>query len=149
IHQKLYQSDNLSAIDMPDYIRELVDYLQASSDMGTFIRFHFAVERIQLALSHVMPIGLILNEAITNAFKYAFPGKKEGNIYISFAYVNGGNRILLRIKDDGAGLPAGFDSNRQVSMGVNLMRGLSEDIDGEFMMRSEEGTVVTVSFVYN
>ena len=149
IHQKLYQSENLSAIDMPDYIHELVDYLQVSSDTGASIRFHFQIDRIQLALSHVIPIGLILNEAITNVFKYAFPGKKDGNIYILFACANEGKLIALTVKDDGIGLPAGFDSNSHLSMGTNLMRGLSEDIDGYFSMQNDNGTVVSVSFIYN
>ena len=149
IHQKLYQSESLSSIDMPDYIHELVDFLKDSFDQSASIRFHLQADRIQLALSHIIPIGLILTEAITNAFKYAFPNKKEGNIYISFTCINGGKRIDLTVKDDGIGLPAGFSSNRQSSMGINLMKGLSGDIDGSFTMQSNKGTIVTVSFIYN
>jgi len=148
IHQKLYQSENLSAIDMPDYIHELVDYLQGSFDKSASIRFHFQIDRIKLALSHVIPIGLILNEAITNAFKYAFPNKKQGNIYISFTRTTN-NRMVLSVMDDGAGLPPGFNSNRQSSMGLNLMKGLSDDIDGNFTIENNNGTIVAVSFIYN
>ena len=148
IHQKLYQSENLSAIDMPDYIHELVDYLQGSFDKSASIRFHFQIDRIKLALSHVIPIGLILNEAITNAFKYAFPNKKQGNIYISFTRTTN-NRMVLSVMDDGAGLPPGFNSNRQSSMGLNLMKGLSDDIDGSFTIENNNGTIVAVSFIYN
>lgn len=149
IHQKLYQSENLSAIDMPGYIHELADYLQESFDKGAATRFHFQVDRIQLALSHVIPVGLILNEAITNVFKHAFPNKKEGNIYISFTQAPDDNRIVLTVRDDGAGLPAGFNSNSQSSMGLNLMKGLSADIDGRFIIESNNGTIVTVNFIYN
>ncbi|MBS1565067.1 MAG: hypothetical protein JST39_11800 [Bacteroidetes bacterium] len=149
IHQKLYQSENLSAIDMPDYIHELVDYLRDSFDKGAAVRFHLQLDRIQLALSHVIPVGLILNEAITNVFKYAFPGNKEGNIYISFRYINDGNKIELIVKDDGVGLPAGFNGSSRATMGVNLMKGLSEDIDGSFTMQNSNGAIVTVTFAYN
>ena len=149
IHQKLYQSENLSAIDIPGYIHELVDYLKDSLDSGRSIRFHLQIDRISLGLSYVVPIGLILNESITNVIKYAFPNNRQGNIYISFTQISNENRFLLAVRDDGIGLPAGFDSTRQVSMGMNLMKGLSEDIDGVFAIQSNNGTVVTVSFKYN
>jgi len=89
-----------------------------------------------------------LNEAITNAFKYAFPNKKQGNIYISFTRTTN-NRMVLSVMDDGAGLPPGFNSNRQSSMGLNLMKGLSDDIDGSFTIENNNGTIVAVSFIYN
>jgi len=147
IHQKLYQSESLSSIDMPGYIHELVDYLKESFDKSDAVRFHFQLHRISLVLSHVIPIGLILNEAITNAFKYAFTGQREGNIYLSFLR-NAGN-IVLMVRDDGAGLPPGFDYKNSSSMGLNLMKGLSDDIDGSFTIQNNNGTVVTVSFAYN
>lgn len=148
IHQKLYQSESLSSIDMPGYIHELVDYLKESFDKSDAVQFHFQVQRISLELSHIIPIGLILNEAITNVFKYAFPGKKEGNIYLSFL-CTAGNIVVLTVKDDGVGLPTGFDNKCRSSMGLNLMKGLSEDIDGCFTIQSNNGTIVTVSFAYN
>lgn len=148
IHQKLYQSESLSSIDMPGYIHELVDNLKESFDKSDRVQFHFQVHRISMELSHVIPIGLILNEAITNVFKYAFPGKKQGNIYLSFLHT-AGNKIVLTIKDDGVGLPAGFERRQVSSMGLNLMKGLTGDIDGCFTIQSNNGTVVTVSFAYN
>jgi len=149
VHQKLYQSENLSSIDMPGYIHELVDYLKGSFDKSASIRFHFQVDRINLDLSHVIPVGLILNEAVTNVFKYAFPDGREGNIHISFTQSVHDKRIVLSVTDDGIGLPAGFNSNLQRSMGLNLMKGLSEDIDGSFTIHSNNGTVLTISFLYN
>lgn len=148
IHQKLYQSESLSSIDMPGYIHELVDNLKESFDKSDCVQFHFQVHRISLELSHVIPIGLILNEAITNVFKYAFQGKKEGNIYLSFLHI-AGNKIVLTIKDDGVGLPEGFERSQVSSMGLNLMKGLTGDIDGCFTIQSNNGTVVTVSFAYS
>ncbi len=73
IHQRLYQTENLSAINMPHYIYELVDYLRDSFGTRNRIHFNLQIEPIELNLTHCIPIGLILNEAITNAFKYAFP----------------------------------------------------------------------------
>ena len=149
IHQKLYQSENLSAIDMPGYIHELVDYLKDSFDNGRSIKFHLQIDRISLGLPYVVPIGLILNESITNVIKYAFPNNRQGNIYISFTQSSNENRIVLAVRDDGIGLPPGFNSTNQASMGMNLMKGLCEDIDGTFAIQSDNGTAITVSFMYN
>lgn len=149
LHLKLFQSESLSTIDIREYIYELVDSLKESFDQSASIQFHLEVERMHLELPHVMPVGLILNEAITNVFKHAFPGKGQGNIYISLVYDSGCSGIVLTIADDGAGLPADFSYNNRSTMGLNLMKGLSDDIDGHFTMESNNGTTVRVSFIYS
>lgn len=147
IHQKLYQSNNLSAINMPDYIHELVDFLSDSFNANNRIRFNLEIEPIELDLAHCIPLGLILNEAITNSFKYAFPDNTKGIIFISFK--RSANEILLTIKDNGTGLPAVFDIEKSNSMGMNLMRGLSDEIGAQLTISSENGTHISVSFVYD
>lgn len=147
IHQKLYQSDNLSAINMPAYIHELVDYLRDSLDSSKMIGFKLEIEPLELDLSHCIPLGLILNEAITNSIKYAFPGNGEGTIYISLAYTSD-EHLLLIIQDNGVGLPGTFDIHTKGSMGMNLMQGLSEDIGGEFSISNQNGTIIHIDFDY-
>ncbi|MEP7107989.1 MAG: histidine kinase dimerization/phosphoacceptor domain -containing protein [Ferruginibacter sp.] len=148
IHRKLYQSNNLSAINMPDYIHELIDFLSDSFNTSNQVRFNLDIEPIQLDLEHCIPLGLILNEAITNSFKYAFPGNAAGIISISFKHESV-NYLLLTIMDNGTGLPTTFDINKSDSMGMNLMRGLSKEIGAKFTIRSENGTHVAVSFAYD
>ena len=148
IHQKLYQTENMSAINMADYIHELVDYLRDSFTINRQIRFNMQIEQIGLDLSHCIPLGLILNEAITNSFKYAFPGDQEGIILIAFKYT-AANHLLLTIKDNGIGLPAAFNMEKADSMGMNLMRGLSEEIGAKISISTENGTRIAVSFVYD
>ncbi|SEW45536.1 Two-component sensor histidine kinase, contains HisKA and HATPase domains [Chitinophaga sp. YR573] len=145
IHQKLYQSDNLSAINIPDYIHELVDYLRDSFNIRQAIQFKLYIDRIELDLSHCIPLGLILNEAITNAIKYAFPDSREGIITISLSQVSE-HKILLTITDNGVGLPAAFDIHARNSMGMNLMQGLSEDMDGDFNIFNHDGTSISIAF---
>lgn len=149
IHLKLFQSENLLSVDVREYIYELVDSLKESFDQSAAIQFHVQADRMHLELSHVMPVGLILNEAITNVFKHAFPDKKPGNVYISFVCNDADKSMVLTVRDDGTGLPADFGNNSQPSMGLNLMRGLSADIDGHFTMESDNGTIVRLSFIYN
>uniref|UniRef100_UPI0035BBEA82 histidine kinase dimerization/phosphoacceptor domain -containing protein n=1 Tax=Mucilaginibacter sp. TaxID=1882438 RepID=UPI0035BBEA82 len=150
IHQKLYQSENLSDIHMAAYIHELVDYLKSATNTGKRILFHFQLDPIDLDVYHAIPIGLILNETITNAIKYAFPVNRNGTIHISFtANDDNENNILLVVTDDGIGLPAGFSSARNNTMGMNLMQGLARDIDGHFTIESNRGTSVKIAFTYH
>jgi len=148
IHQKLYQSDNLSAINMTDYIYELVNYLRDSFNIRKSIQFKLQIDPIDLDLSHCVPVGLIMNEAITNAIKYAFPGSLEGEIEISFRRISGAH-LLLIIRDNGIGLPSHFDMDNPSSMGMRLMKGLSDDIEGKFEINNHNGTEIMLNFKYN
>jgi two-component sensor histidine kinase/tetratricopeptide (TPR) repeat protein len=145
IHQRLYQTENLSAINMPDYIHELVDFLSDSFNTDNRIRFKLKTEPIELDLSQCIPLGLILNETITNAFKYAFPNGREGVISISLEAVSS-NHLLLTIEDNGIGLPAGFSQTKQNSMGINLIKGLSAELGAEFILAGQNGTKISISF---
>lgn len=146
IHQKLYQSENVAAIDMAFYIHELVEYLRDSFNTKHRIRFEMNVEPVELDIAQAVPLGLILNEAITNAIKYAFPENKNGVITISMKRETS-DHFSLTISDNGAGLPPDFDSERADSLGMSLMQGLSEDIGARFGIRGDNGTVITIQFV--
>jgi two-component sensor histidine kinase len=148
LHQKLFYSESLSVVEMWAYIHELVGYLEHSFGTQQTVRFNLDIDNLLLGLSHALPIGLILNEAITNAIKYAFPDKKAGTITVRLKQ-GSANQCFLLIADNGKGLPADFDSRQSHSMGMNLMRGLSEDMNGRFSIRQHEGTEITVSFVYD
>jgi two-component sensor histidine kinase len=146
LHQKLFNSESLSNVEMQEYIYELVDHLEHSFGTQQKIKFYLDINSLRLGLSHALPIGLILNEAITNAIKYAFPGGQEGTINIQLKQQSG-NQCLLLIADTGKGLPADFNSQQSHSMGMSLMQGLSEDINGVFLISNNNGTEIRISFV--
>lgn len=146
VHQKLYQSDNLSAINMADYIHELIDCLKNSFRTGNAIRFNLQIDPVKLNIVHCIPLGLILNEAVTNAIKHAFPDKQEGMIDVSLKRRSRDHFILL-IKDNGRGLPATFDSLSSSSMGMKLMRGLSGDLDTTLQVNNNKGTEIRIDFI--
>ena len=102
IHQKLYNSENISTINMPNYIKELVEYLRDSFSLGQRIRFEVKIDPLELDVAHAVPLGLILNEAITNSIKYAFPEDRTGMIYITLETI-AENQYLLTISDNGIG----------------------------------------------
>ncbi len=144
IHKKLYQSDNVGLIFMPHYIHELVDYLADCFDTERRVRFLQEISPIHLDVSQAVPLGLIMNEAITNAIKYAFPGG-EGEIRITLAPLDD-DEFALTIGDNGVGLPDDFDPSASRSLGMSLMEGLSSDLGGRFSIRKQAGTEVQVLF---
>jgi two-component sensor histidine kinase len=148
IHEKLFQSGDLSTVEMSRYMRELADYLKHSFNTGQRIVFKLDAEELELKLSHSLPIGLILNEAITNAIKYAFPENGGGIISVSLRHKEG-PQYQLTIADNGKGLPESFDFKKSNSMGMNLMEGLSEDMQGSFSIKNDNGTTITVLFLYD
>lgn len=106
------------------------------------------IEDIDMDVSQAVPLGLILNEAITNSIKYAFPDKQEGKISISLLNSTD-DYFILKIADNGTGLPPDFDSRKSNSLGMRLMLGLSGDLEGTFTIQNENGTAVSVEFEYN
>lgn len=145
IHQKLYQTDNLATIDMSWYIRELSAYMKESFPTAATISFHLEISPLELDVAQAVPLGLILNEAVSNAIKYAFKGRSEGRIDISLENI-AGQQWRLCIFDNGTGLPATFDLEATTSLGMNLMRGLSDQLDATFTVESKEGTIITIVF---
>jgi two-component sensor histidine kinase len=147
IHQKLYQSDTLSTIHMPEYIYELVEYLRESYAIRENVGFSLQIDNIELNHASAITLGLILNEAITNAIKYAFGRSKNGKISISLSHISD-TQLLLSIADNGRGLPTEFDSKVGASMGMELLRGMTDDLGGSFSIETNNGTQIKVIFEY-
>ena len=145
IHQKLYQSDSFSLIEMQPYIYELVEYYKESLDIAPRIQFSLEIEKHSLDVSQAVPIGLILNEAISNAAKYAFNKRTNGEIKITFLTGLSG-QFVLKITDDGVGIPENIDADSQKTFGLNLMKGLSNQLDGVFRLENAQGVKITVTF---
>jgi two-component sensor histidine kinase len=148
IHEKLYQTENLTSIEISPYIHELVRYLQDSVDPGTHIAFYLDIEPLEMNISHAIPLGLILNEAITNSIKYAFPGSGHGEITVSLEQY-APNDFTLTIADNGIGLGPDFNKNRSGSLGLTLIRGLCDDIGGRLNIGGDGGTVISIDFSYS
>lgn len=144
IHQKLYQTENLSSINMSWYITELAQYLKDSFDNDDNIKFKLSLSSIDLDVAQAVPLGLILNEAISNSIKYAFPDSKG---IINVLFEERENKYLLRIADNGSGLPDDFAAVERDSLGMNLMMGLAEQLDGTFNITSDNGVIITINFI--
>jgi len=145
IHQKLYLSGNISTISMPEYIEELLSYLHESFDTGSRIVFQQTIAPIDLDVSQAIPLGLIINECIVNAIKYAFPGDRKGIVSINLQSIDE-DHALLNISDNGVGLPVDFDVMKPNSLGLKLVQGLTKQLNGNVNIISENGLSVIIRF---
>jgi two-component sensor histidine kinase len=147
IHEKLYQSRNLAEIDFGDYLRELTTQLLRSFGIGAHgVHLNVNASRVLLAVDRAIPCGIIVNELVTNALKYAFPDGREGHIDLELLPFDD-NRIRLTVRDDGVGFPAQIDVQTSESLGLTLVRMLAEQIQGTLVMQPHEpGTEFIMTF---
>ncbi|HVU95254.1 MAG TPA: histidine kinase dimerization/phosphoacceptor domain -containing protein [Puia sp.] len=141
VHKKLYQEgQDMTTIDMQEYVRELVGFLRESLAARHKIAFDLDIQQLVLDASQCIPLGLILNEAITNAIKYAFPGGSGGSPTICISLKEAPEScITLQIADNGVGLPAGFDAAGSKSLGLQLIHTLSLQLEGELVIANLPG----------
>jgi two-component sensor histidine kinase len=145
IHQKLYQAEGIARIPIADYIQEVVAYLQESYELPQPIGFDVQVEPIELDVIQAVPLGLIINEAITNSLKYAFPGGRTGRVSLGFLRLDKAS-YQLTIRDDGVGLPPDFDPSRSQSLGMTLIEGFSDQLGGQLSLISQGGLTIQLTF---
>jgi hypothetical protein len=146
VHEKLYRSDNLARIDFAQYIPDLVlhlfDTYNISSDT---VALKSDIDGIFLVIDTAIPCGLIVNELVSNSLKYAFPDKRQGEIKISF-YANSDATLTLIVRDNGIGLPPDFDLENPQSLGLTLVQGLVEQLEGTFEVDRCGGTEFRIIF---
>ncbi len=145
IHERLYQSTDLKRIDFGDYIRTLSNDLYNTYVMDkTLISLNVAVGDIMLDIDISIPLGLIINELVTNCLKHAFSAGKSGEINIKFQTLD--NKYQLEINDDGIGFPEYIDYKNTDSLGLRLVTSLTEQIDGEIELKNISGTSFKITF---
>lgn len=145
IHEMLYRSEDFASIDFDAYIKTL-----ASSLFGLYavsperVRLTIEVEEAGFGLDSAVPCGLIMNELLTNALKYAFPGERSGEVAVAIHY-NGG-RVEISVSDNGVGFPEGLDFRKTETLGLQLVVNLVKQLRGEIMLDRTGGTkfVITI-----
>jgi two-component sensor histidine kinase len=144
IHEKLYKSNNFVRIDLKDYLKDLVEFLRNFFDKNKNITVHFDLEAVSVSAKRAVPIALIVNELITNSFKYAFLDKKNGDIYVKLTKIE--NEITLCVSDSGPGIPAEFNIKEVNSLGFKLLNIFTKQLKGSFEYRNAPGLIVCVKF---
>ncbi|WP_141728100.1 sensor histidine kinase, partial [Salegentibacter salarius] len=145
IHQKLYQGTNLGSIEMKDYFLNLGEGILDSFNAEERVKIECAMDNLELDIDTAVPIGLIVNELLTNALKYAFPKQQQGVINISLEKSSNQN-LRLEVTDNGIGKTAGL-APRGTGFGSQLVQLLTLQLNGKMRERNDQGTHIEFDFM--
>ncbi len=143
IHQKLYQGENLGSIEMKDYFINLGEGVLDTFNADEKVKIECAMDNLNLDVDTAVPIGLIVNELLTNALKYAFPEGEKGKINISLKQENEG--LFLKVSDNGIGKTEG-SKPKGTGFGTQLIQLLTQQLDGTITEEHNNGTTVFFNF---
>lgn len=146
IHELLYESQSFSKLEFSKIIRKLFKNIDRALNDNKKIEHKISSEPVNLNINQAVPCSLIISEVLTNIYKHAFKGRKKGSV--SFTLKEKDNKVSVSVEDDGPGLPDGFDSGNSGGMGMNIIRILTEQLDGEHnFTSSENGAKFSIEFV--
>lgn len=147
IHEILYQSSTLAAIDLAAYIGKLIRVVsEAFVEASSRVEIVVEVEPLEMGLDRAIPCGLVINELVTNALKHAFPDGRKGRLLVR-AKLGEDDRIVVRIEDNGVGWPVGCNWRETSTLGMSLVIGLMEQqLQGTVEASTVEGVSFTMSF---
>ena len=148
IHERLYQSQSLANIDFGEYVKSLAtDLFRSYRYNTTGVQLEIQADEVTLDLDQAVSCGLILNELMTNALKYAFPDGRDGTIRVELC-AKPGRFLSLRVADNGIGVPTDFDTINANSLGLQLVNNLVRQLNGTLDMEHANGTAFQISFEY-
>lgn len=145
IHQNLYQLENLGSIELRRFVNDLCRQMESVYKKQNQVSMNIDVPVLYLDIDSAVPLGLIMNELLTNSFKYAFDGNLAGKIGIKIDIVSEG-RYKLVYADNGPGLPADFDLSRATTLGMQLIYDLSRQIGGKVKYEYKNGASFIINF---
>ena len=144
IHQRLYQGKNLATVEMKDYFKNLGQHILDSFGVVDRVNIEFDMEAIEIDVDTAIPLGLIVNELLTNSLKYAFPNDRKGKIKLSLQR-SAAEILLLEVADDGVGKQED-NLNKGTGFGTQLIKLLMQQLNGEMKFQSKEGTSFSFEF---
>ncbi len=144
IHQKLYQGENLGSIEMKDYFVNLGEGILDAFNADDKVKIECAMDNLELDVDTAVPIGLIVNELLTNALKYAFPKEAKGNILISLSQSTP-ETLTLKVTDNGIGKQDGL-APKGSGFGTQLVQLLTQQLDGQMQEQQDNGTTLLFQF---
>lgn len=146
IHQKLYQNEDLATIDFAEYAEQLMTELATIYPSASGVRTHVkTTDKVNFDVDTAIPLGLILNELISNAYKYAFADQEPGEINVSIESLGKGKHRLT-VSDNGLGLPEEFDLSKAKSLGLRMVRRLAKQLYGTVTYSKEAGAKFVINF---
>ncbi|MBK7944661.1 MAG: PAS domain S-box protein [Flavobacteriales bacterium] len=144
IHERLYMNKQFSSIDLADYIEGLTQDLVSSYSTGARVQLRLDLQPVHLGIDQAMPCGLLLNEIISNALKHAFASDRAGALEVSLSIEE--DTVRISVADNGPGLPAGFDEERDGGLGMELVGMLTAQLDGSMQRNNRSGLSYLLTF---
>ena len=145
IHERLYRSADLKHINFGDYIRKLAqDLFRTYVSDPSRIKLEMDVDDVMIDINIAIPLGLMVNELISNSMKHAFPGDYSGKIRVKFKEHD--SQCMLEVSDTGVGFPPEFEFEKSDSLGLQLINSLTQQISGELELESNHGTTFKITF---
>jgi PAS domain S-box-containing protein len=146
IHTELYRADRFDLVDMELHVRNLAEHLaEVHAGRSTDVHLIIAASNVRLSLAQAVPCGLIVSELTSNAYRHAFEGRPGGTIEVTLAQLPD-QMVSLRIRDDGVGIPEDIDMAEPKTLGLQLVRGLTDQLGGTIEIVHGDGTEVIVRF---
>jgi two-component sensor histidine kinase len=146
IHELLYSSPSMDRVDFAYYTQTLVnDLLRSSNGAGRALEARLNTPQVFLSVDQAIPCGLILNELVTNALKYAYPPGTSGEIAVGLSEDAAGS-VTLTVADRGVGLPQGFDVQDSKSLGLLIVDLLAKQLGGTLAVQTHPGAAFTLEF---
>ena len=146
IHELLYQTPDLAQLDLGKYVSVLCGHVYRTYAIDVnIVALHTNVRVDSLDLNRAIPVGLIINEVVSNSLKYAFPHGRRGSVTIDIAHFDD-RHFILDIKDDGVGLPQEVDIDSTNSLGLRLVADLTKQLKGRLRIDRVDGTNITIQF---
>src|SRR6185503_1132955 len=136
VHQHMYESDSFGSLDAAGYLGKLLAGLKESAPPG--VELDWTLDPIRLLPDQALPLGLIVNEAVSNAFKHAFPDGRAGKVTVTLQRPDGDKRAILAIADNGVGIPEAAAPGG-IGLGTRLITSLAAQLEGESNVRRGEG----------
>ena len=144
LHEKLYSSSDLKRINFGEYIESITEYLFNTYSTNNHVSLRMDVEYLMLDINTCLPLGLIVNELVSNSLKYAFPKGMNGCVTVRFH--RSPENYILEVEDDGVGLPENMDIEQADSMGMKLVSNFTKQLNGEMELIMKNGTCFRIRF---
>ena len=144
IHDKMYRGASFAKIDLQEYLTDLIISIAKFYKKDKDVKLNFDIEQIFVTSKNAVPLALLVNEIITNAFKYAFENKTNGQLQISLKEIE--ENYILRIHDNGNGLPEHFEASQSQSLGFKLLQIFSKQLKGHLDFHNDNGLVFIIKW---
>lgn len=145
IHESFYQSKKISHVAIENYLEDFVEHIETTLDTSQKnVTINLKSEPVKLNINQAIPLGLLINELVINAYLHAFKEQEKGKIDISVKHNK--NQVNIKISDNGKGLPSNFDMDNSSTLGTTIIQTLCKQLDADFSYEFNNGTVFVLSF---